>query len=169
MVTCGETVTRQACCRALNVGLRRCRDLIKAGRLVTSGAGHNSRITTESLNAELSRRRNSEVSAEKSGIMRKDPKSLPHFFQAPLEAKTKPVETVLMQAMNANRTATELLPISRAAARVGLSDRVMLRAVETGAIPVVVVGDRRWINSKELADWARGSILGGNSSDQEQE
>jgi excisionase family DNA binding protein len=149
-----DTVSRRHACARLQIGERRLRVLIQAGRLDVIGKGHDRGITVASLEKEALRKRNPALSEAKSGILQD---SVPLFFAEPIDIEGDRPQDGNMYTVDPE-TIGELLPIARAAAVMGLSDRVLNKLIDTGKIPVVIIGTRRRVNSEVLKAWARGEV-----------
>lgn len=137
----------------LGLSLRRIREMVQAGNLVVLGRGRKKVVSTRSFEREQARRAKRRFIPETSE-------------NVPVEAATSgdrllddpPPSGYSDTAMirTPQPRPTTLLPISRAAAIVGLSDKTMRRIIERGEIPAVSIGPRRRINSEVLRQWALG-------------
>jgi hypothetical protein len=164
------SVSKTSCCAALRIGSRQLRSLVSEGRLALVGTGHSRRITVASLDSEIERRRNLAVQKSKSGNLHANAEigneALPNFSPARIDipAVTPQNEPTMYHAIFNQQFADrinpigELLPIARAAAAVGLSDRAMRELVEGGRLPSVLVSGRRRVNREVLRRWAQGEL-----------
>jgi hypothetical protein len=154
-----EAVSRLHACRILRMGERQLRRLIRAGRLQVVRSRYSVRITLVSILAFISSR------AEKAGISGHlpEPAALcPTICARHLDTKSdEPHNTFVERVIETtDHMATELLPLSRGAAAVGMSEKVFGRLVRDGVIPSVEVGSRRRVNADVLRTWSRGSGKG---------
>ncbi len=151
-----DSISRKEAGQLLRIGQRRLRDLLREGRLTAENNGYNRRVTAPSLANELKRRDISTLSTPKCGNLTD---SLPTFSRAPIDSSTNEFENKVMYVNSTtNGPIGELLPLTRAANEIGVSDSVMTRMVRTGQLPSVAVGNRRRVNREALRAWARGEL-----------
>jgi len=151
-----KAVSRLHACRILRMGERQLRRLVKTGRLQVLRNGYSARITLASILAFISTR------AEKAGISGNRPEyadACPTICARHLDSKAdRPHDGIVARVIETtDHAAAELLPLSRGAAEVGMSEKVFGRLVRDGVIPSVPVGSRRRVNAAVLRNWARGS------------
>lgn len=159
-----ETVSRASAAAALKVGERQLRKLIRAGRLQTIGAGHSARIDASSLASEIDRRKEiRNHPPENAEFVAIPNERVPNFFGTPMDVEIKAghdvFEMVHLPSPPTRAAAElELLPLSRAAAVLGLSDRAFKQIVDRGDLPSVQVGMRRRVSLAALRAWAMGQL-----------
>jgi hypothetical protein len=97
--------------------------------------------------------------AAKSGHLPESADACPTFCYRHLDSKdVQPHDGIVATIIETtDHAAAELLPLSRGAAAVGMSEKVFGRLVRDGVIPSVEVGSRRRVNAEVLRSWARGS------------
>jgi hypothetical protein len=151
-----QAVSRRNACFILRIGERQLRRLVRAGRLLTSGCGYSAKITLVSLLEFMNSR------AEKAAIGGHPPEFAalcPTLCYRHLDGKADAPHSEIVEHVieTTNHMAGELLPLSRGAAAVGMSEKVFRRLVDDGVIPSVPVGSRRRVNADVLRAWSRGS------------
>jgi excisionase family DNA binding protein len=147
-----ETVSYRTAARKLRIGERRLQQLIKAHHLGVTSNGHGRRITAASLEIELSRRK-PEMKAE---ICTDLQVSVSEIRTTSLPNAKSSGENQSVNMVMCDEPPAMLLPITQAAILVGVSDRLLRRAIEDGQLAAVAVGARRLVNREVLLAWARG-------------
>lgn len=158
-----DSVSRAAACAALRIGDRQLRKLLVTGRLVACGSGHSARITAASLADEMARRKQirnhmPEI-AELCGI---PPGRVPNLSARPIDGQQNSghhegvSRSMSSPGGQIGVGELELLPLARAAAVVGLSDRSLKQAIDRGELPCVRVGERQRVAVAALREWVMG-------------